>query len=154
MAMLLMYSRNHNIESLFGDVLLQQSALQQQCFRLQNRHPHRHLPLRKHIWHKHSDRQLGHGHGDGVASDYRSGAARQESALVSIAILGTERQAEEVDRVKRSESGMIVDPITIAPEKSISDALELMKRYRISGSSGQPATANWSVFSPIRDLRF
>src|ERR1700690_2886966 len=44
-----------------------------------------------------------------------------------------ERQAEEVDRVKRSESGMIVDPITIAPDKRIGDALEMMKRYRISG---------------------
>ena len=44
-----------------------------------------------------------------------------------------ERQAEEVDRVKRSESGMIVDPITIDPDKQISDALEVMKRYRISG---------------------
>src|SRR6266849_10999491 len=44
-----------------------------------------------------------------------------------------ERQAEEVDRVKRSESGMIVDPITISPDKKISDALDLMKHYRISG---------------------
>src|SRR6202521_2435866 len=44
-----------------------------------------------------------------------------------------ERQAEEVDRVKRSESGMIVDPVTIEPHKKIADALELMKRYRISG---------------------
>src|ERR1700687_6165948 len=47
--------------------------------------------------------------------------------------MSIERQAEEVDRVKRSESGMIVDPITIAPDKKISDALDLMKRYRISG---------------------
>src|SRR6202040_3975563 len=47
--------------------------------------------------------------------------------------MSVERQAEEVDRVKRSESGMIIDPIPIAPEKKISDALELMKRYRISG---------------------
>ncbi len=47
--------------------------------------------------------------------------------------MSIERQAEEVDRVKRSESGMIVDPITIAPDKKISDALEMMKRYRISG---------------------
>src|SRR3979409_2149849 len=44
-----------------------------------------------------------------------------------------DRQAEEVDRVKRSESGMIVDPVTIAPDKKISDALEYMRRYRISG---------------------
>src|SRR5919199_4333499 len=44
-----------------------------------------------------------------------------------------ERQAEEVDRVKLSESGMIVDPITIGPEQKIADALELMRRFRISG---------------------
>src|ERR671929_403356 len=44
-----------------------------------------------------------------------------------------ERQAEEVDRVKRSESGMIVDPITIGPDRPIADAQQLMKRYRISG---------------------
>src|SRR6266702_3730698 len=47
--------------------------------------------------------------------------------------MSIERQGEEVDRVKRSESGMIVDPITIDPEKKIADALELMKHYRISG---------------------
>src|SRR6266542_3491605 len=38
-----------------------------------------------------------------------------------------ERQAEEVDRVKRSESGMIVDPITISPDRKISDALDVMR---------------------------
>ena len=38
-----------------------------------------------------------------------------------------------MDRVKRSESGMIVDPVTIAPDQKIFEALELMKRYRISG---------------------
>src|SRR6187402_2966383 len=43
------------------------------------------------------------------------------------------RQAEEVDRVKRSESGMIVDPITIHPEAPLSAAQALMQRYRISG---------------------
>src|SRR5258706_14399773 len=53
-----------------------------------------------------------------------------------------ERQAEEVDRVERSESGMIVDPITISPDKLISDALELMKRYRISVV---PVTTNGRV---------
>src|SRR5476651_2339124 len=47
--------------------------------------------------------------------------------------MNIDRQAEEVDRVKRSESGMIVDPITIGPDKKISDALALMERYRISG---------------------
>src|ERR1700683_2345807 len=44
-----------------------------------------------------------------------------------------DKQAEEVDRVKRSESGMIVDPVTVDPEQKISDALDVMKRYRISG---------------------
>src|SRR5580658_5624057 len=44
--------------------------------------------------------------------------------------MSLERQAEEVDRVKRSESGMIVDPVTVDPEQKISDALDVMKSYR------------------------
>src|ERR671923_873442 len=47
--------------------------------------------------------------------------------------LSIEEQASEVDRVKRSESGMIVNPITLSPEHKIYEALELMKKYRISG---------------------
>ncbi|HEY3940605.1 MAG TPA: IMP dehydrogenase [Bryobacteraceae bacterium] len=64
-----------------------------------------------------------------------------------------ERQAEEVDRVKRSESGMIVDPVTIEPERKISEALELMSRYRISGV---PVTKNGKLVGILtnRDLRF
>jgi IMP dehydrogenase len=64
-----------------------------------------------------------------------------------------DRQAEEVDRVKRSESGMIVDPITIAPDKKISDALALMERYRISGV---PVTQDGKLVGILtnRDLRF
>jgi IMP dehydrogenase len=64
-----------------------------------------------------------------------------------------ERQAEEVDRVKRSESGMIVDPVTIDPEQKISDALEVMKRYRISGI---PVTKHHKLVGILtnRDLRF
>src|SRR5579885_3254919 len=67
--------------------------------------------------------------------------------------MSIERQAEEVDRVKRSESGMIVDPITIGPERKISDALELMKRYRISGV---PVTKDGKLVGILtnRDLRF
>ena len=67
--------------------------------------------------------------------------------------MGVERQAEEVDRVKRSESGMIVDPITIDPDKKIADALELMKHYRISGV---PVTRNGRLVGILtnRDLRF
>jgi IMP dehydrogenase len=47
--------------------------------------------------------------------------------------LSIEEQASEVDRVKRSESGMIVNPITLSPAHRIHEALALMKRYRISG---------------------
>src|SRR6187397_1456210 len=47
--------------------------------------------------------------------------------------LSIEEQASEVDRVKRSESGMIVDPITLSPTNRIYEALELMRKYRISG---------------------
>ncbi len=64
-----------------------------------------------------------------------------------------DRQAEEVDRVKRSESGMIVDPVTVDPEQKISDALEVMKRFRISGV---PVTKHGVLVGILtnRDLRF
>jgi IMP dehydrogenase len=67
--------------------------------------------------------------------------------------MSIERQAEEVDRVKRSESGMIVDPITIGPDKKIADALALMERYRISGV---PITRDGKLVGILtnRDLRF
>jgi len=64
-----------------------------------------------------------------------------------------ERQAEEVDRVKRSESGMIVDPVTMEPEQKIYEALAVMKRYRISGV---PVVKNGKLLGILtnRDLRF
>jgi IMP dehydrogenase len=67
--------------------------------------------------------------------------------------MSIERQAEEVDRVKRSESGMIVDPITIRPDQPISDAHDLMRRYRISGV---PVTKDGKLVGILtnRDLRF
>jgi IMP dehydrogenase len=67
--------------------------------------------------------------------------------------LSIERQAEEVDRVKRSEAGMIVDPVTMSPEQPIREALEVMKRYRISGV---PVTRNGKLVGILtnRDLRF
>jgi IMP dehydrogenase len=67
--------------------------------------------------------------------------------------LSIEQQATEVDKVKRSESGMIVDPITMDPEQKISDALEVMRRYRISGV---PVTKNKKLVGILtnRDLRF
>jgi IMP dehydrogenase len=67
--------------------------------------------------------------------------------------MSIDRQAEEVDRVKRSESGMIVDPITIGPDRLIADAHALMKRYRISGV---PVTKEGKLVGILtnRDLRF
>lgn len=67
--------------------------------------------------------------------------------------LTIEQQAGEIDKVKRSESGMIVDPITIEPERNISDAMDLMKRYRISGV---PVTKGKKLVGILtnRDLRF
>jgi IMP dehydrogenase len=64
-----------------------------------------------------------------------------------------ERQALEVDKVKKSESGMIVDPITVSPNQKLSDALELMQRYRISGV---PVTQNGRLVGILtnRDIRF
>jgi IMP dehydrogenase len=47
--------------------------------------------------------------------------------------MSIERQSIEVDKVKKSESGMIVDPITIEPDRKVSDALALMNQYSISG---------------------
>ena len=65
-----------------------------------------------------------------------------------------DRQAEEVDRVKRSESGMIVDPVTIRPEQSIAEALELMQRYRISGVPVTSPNGRLVGILTNRDLRF
>src|ERR1700689_1049508 len=64
-----------------------------------------------------------------------------------------ERQAEEVDRVKRSESGMIVDPVTIAPELTVRQALDIMGKYRVSGL---PVTRGARLVGILtnRDLRF
>src|SRR5277367_515114 len=47
--------------------------------------------------------------------------------------LSIAQQASEIDKVKRSESGMIVDPVTMTPDQLISDALDVMRKYKISG---------------------
>ena len=67
--------------------------------------------------------------------------------------MSIDRQAEEIDRVKRSESGMIVDPVTIAPEMSVRQALEIMTKYRVSGL---PVTRGPRLVGILtnRDLRF
>ncbi|HYT06685.1 MAG TPA: IMP dehydrogenase [Rugosimonospora sp.] len=67
--------------------------------------------------------------------------------------MSLERQTEEVDRVKRSESGMIVDPVTISPEHSVHHALDLMNKYQVSGL---PVTRGTKLVGILtnRDLRF
>jgi len=67
--------------------------------------------------------------------------------------MSIDRQAEEVDRVKRSESGMIVDPVTISPDLSVRDAMEIMTKYRVSGL---PVTQGPRLVGILtnRDLRF
>jgi len=67
--------------------------------------------------------------------------------------MSIEHQAVEVDKVKKSESGMIVDPITIEPDQKVSDALELMSKYSISGV---PVTKKGKLVGILtnRDLRF
>jgi len=64
-----------------------------------------------------------------------------------------ERQGEEVDRVKRSESGMIVDPVTISPDITLRQALEIMTKYRISGLPVTRGTRLAGILTN-RDLRF
>jgi len=64
-----------------------------------------------------------------------------------------DRQAEEVDRVKRSESGMIVDPVTISPDITLRQALEIMTKYRISGLPVTQGTRLTGILTN-RDLRF
>jgi IMP dehydrogenase len=63
------------------------------------------------------------------------------------------KQASEVDKVKRSESGMIVDPVTMPPDKTIGEALDVMKRFSISGI---PVTKRGKLLGILtnRDLRF
>jgi IMP dehydrogenase len=65
-----------------------------------------------------------------------------------------ERQAEEVDRVKRSESGMIVDPVTIRPDRPVREALSVMERYKISGVPVVDEGGHLVGIITNRDLRF
>jgi IMP dehydrogenase len=68
--------------------------------------------------------------------------------------LEIEHQADEVDKVKRSESGMIVDPVTMTADRKIFEALEVMSRYRISGVPVTDADGRLVGILTNRDLRF
>ena len=68
--------------------------------------------------------------------------------------MSIERQCEEVDKVKRSESGMIKDPVTLSPDKTIKDALSLMKKYSVSGIPIVDGAHKLVGILTNRDLRF
>ena len=68
--------------------------------------------------------------------------------------MSVERQATEVDKVKKSESGMIVDPVTMHPDQKISEVLEVMERYRISGVPIVKDGRKLVGIVTNRDLRF
>src|SRR3954447_11131518 len=68
--------------------------------------------------------------------------------------LPVERQAEEVDKVKRSESGMIADPVTIRPDRPVREALAVMERYKISGVPAVDEGGPLAGIITNRNLRF
>jgi IMP dehydrogenase len=68
--------------------------------------------------------------------------------------LTIDQQANEVDKVKRSESGMIVDPVTMSPDAKVSDALDVMKKYKISGVPITQKDGKLVGILTNRDLRF
>src|SRR6201981_4110964 len=91
---------------------------------------------------------------DTVTESHMAIAIAQQGGLGIIhRNLSIEQQANEVDKVKRSESGMIVDPVTMSPDDKVSDALEVMRKYKISGV---PVTKNKKLVGILtnRDLRF
>src|SRR5207302_10034298 len=91
---------------------------------------------------------------DTVTESHMAIALAQQGGLGIIhRNLTIEQEAEEVDKVKRSESGMIVDPVTMSPDDKVSDALEMMRKYKISGV---PITKNKKLVGILtnRDLRF
>src|SRR5712671_6409520 len=91
---------------------------------------------------------------DTVTESHMAIALAQQGGLGIIhRNLSIDQQANEVDKVKRSESGMIVDPVTMSPTDKVSDALEVMRKYKISGV---PITEHGRLVGILtnRDLRF
>lgn len=86
-------------------------------------------------------------------ADLAIAIAREGGIGIIHRAMSPERQKTEVDKVKKSEYGMIIDPITIAPDAPISEAIALMEKYRISGV---PVTDKGKLIGIItnRDLRF
>ena len=95
--------------------------------------------------------QRRHGHRDRSAAGHCDGPGGGIGIVHRV--LSPIDQAAEIDKVKKSESGMILDPITISPDQTIRDAYDLMARYRISGI---PVTKAGKLVGILtnRDLRF
>jgi len=86
-------------------------------------------------------------------ADLAIAVAREGGIGIIHRAMSPDKQRAEVDKVKKSESGMILDPITIPPDAPISEAMSLMSKYRISGV---PVTERGKLIGIItnRDLRF
>ena len=92
---------------------------------------------------------------DTVTESHMAIAMAQQGGLGIIhRNLTIEQQANEVDKVKRSESGMIVDPVTMSPDAKVSDALEVMQKYKISGVPITQKDGRLVGILTNRDLRF
>jgi IMP dehydrogenase len=92
---------------------------------------------------------------DTVTESHMAIAMAQQGGLGIIhRNLTIEQQANEVDKVKRSESGMIVDPVTMSPNDKVSDALEVMRKYKISGVPITERDGRLVGILTNRDLRF
>src|SRR5690348_10000391 len=82
------------------------------------------------------------------------GLAQQGGIGIIHRNLTIEQQANEADKVKRSESGMIVDPVTMQPDAKVSDALDVMRKYKISGVPITQKSGKLVGILTNRDLRF
>jgi IMP dehydrogenase len=92
---------------------------------------------------------------DTVTESHMAIALAQQGGLGIIhRNMTVEQQANEVDKVKRSESGMIVDPVTMSPDAKVSDALDVMKKYKISGVPITQKDGKLVGILTNRDLRF
>ncbi|WP_457568272.1 IMP dehydrogenase [Desulfurobacterium sp.] len=87
-------------------------------------------------------------------ADLAIAIARQGGIGIIHKNMTIEEQAEEVDRVKRSESGMIVKPVTVSPDQTIADAEALMKKYKISGLPVTDKNGKLLGIITNRDIRF
>jgi IMP dehydrogenase len=92
---------------------------------------------------------------DTVTESHMAIALAQQGGLGIIhRNLSIQDQANEVDKVKRSESGMIVDPVTMSPDAKVSDALDVMRKYKISGVPITQKDGKLVGILTNRDLRF